>query len=169
MDSWESESRPPAGNISDLATLHIRQEHSIEATRRAVWEILTRRIEDWWSHPYRVLDRGSTMRLELRPNGWLAEHWPGDGFATWGHVSQIDPGITLEMTGPCGMGAAHGVFSFHLQDREGGVLLTMTHSAFGTFQASLQHDFDEAWYLMLTRLKELAEGELAYGADARTI
>lgn len=169
MDSWDTEVQAASGMTPGVTTLHIKQEHHIEASRRAVWDILTRRIDDWWSHPYRIQDRDSTMRLQLSPYGSLAEHWDDDGFATWGHVSQLDPGIALELTGPCGLGAVHGVYTFYLQDRDGGVLLTLTHNAFGPMREDVQRTFEEAWGHMLARLKELAEGKLAYGADARTI
>ena len=168
VDSLDTGIQVPDGHVPGVMAMHIRQEQHINASRRAVWEIITRRIDDWWSHPYRVEDRGSTMRLELEPHGSLVEHW-ADGFAAWGQVSQLDPGRTLELTGPCGMGAVHGVYTLHLQDREGGVLLTLTHEAFGAIREEVQHTFEEAWQVMLARLKELAEGELAYGANARTI
>lgn len=169
MDSWDTETQAAVGTTPDVTSLHIRQEHHVEARRHAVWDIITRRVDDWWSHPYRIQDRDSTMRLDLAPHGGLTERWPDNGFATWGQVSQLDPGTTLELTGPCGMGAVHGVFTLHLQDREGGVLLTLTHDAFGPIREDVQRTFEEAWQMMLARLKELAEGELAYGADARAI
>jgi uncharacterized protein YndB with AHSA1/START domain len=169
VDSLDTEIQVTNGSTSAVMAMHIRQEHLIDASRRAVWEIITRRIDDWWSHPYRVEDRGSRMQLELVPHGSLVEHWADDGFAAWGQVSQLDPGTTLELTGPCGMGAVHGVYTFHLQDRDGGVLLTLTHDAFGPIREDVQRTFEEAWGVMLARLKELAEGELAYGANARTI
>lgn len=153
----------------ELATMHIRQECQIEAQPQAVWSILTRRVDDWWRHPYRIQEDDGTMRLQLGPQGSLSEHWGESSFASWGHVSMIDPGRTLELTGPCGMGAVHGVFSFHLEDRGDSVLLTLSHDAFGAIREGIQRDYEEAWRLMLTRLKDLAEGELAYGADARTI
>jgi uncharacterized protein YndB with AHSA1/START domain len=149
--------------------MHIRRDQHVHASRRAIWEIITRRIDDWWSHPYRVEDRDSRMHLDLRPHGSLVEHWADKGFAAWGQVSQLDPGTTLELTGPCGMGAVHGVYTLHLQDHEGGVLLSLAHDAFGPIQENVQRTFEEAWGAMLARMKELAEGELAYGADARTI
>ena len=149
--------------------MRIRQEYRIEASRRVVWDILTRRVDDWWTHPYRVEERDSRMRLELEPHGGLVEHWADNGFAAWGQVSQLDPGITLELTGPCGMGAVHGVYTFHLQDEDGGTTLTLTHDAFGAVREEVQQTFEEAWGAMMGRLKELAEGELAYGANARTI
>lgn len=169
MDRLDVDAEIPVDTISGVMAMRIRQQHHIDANRRAVWEILTRRIDDWWSHPYRVEDRGSRMHLEMVPHGSLVEHWADNGFAAWGQVSQLDPGTTLELTGPCGMGAVHGVYTFHLQDREGGVLLTLTHDAFGPIREEVQRTFEEAWGAMMARLKELAEGELAYGANARTI
>lgn len=153
----------------ELATLHIRHELPVRATRDAVWSILTLRVDDWWRHPYRIQEGDGKMRLKLVPHGILSEHWGESGFASWGQVSLIDPGHTLELTGPCGMGAVHGVFSFHLEDQDDGVRLTLTHDAFGAIRDGVQGDYEEVWRLMLGRLKELAEGEFAYGANARTI
>lgn len=169
MDSWDSELQTSAGAATGVAAMHIRDEIEIDASRHAVWDILTRRTDDWWSHPYRVQDRDSAMRLELVPHGSLSEQWSDGGFATWGQVSQLDPGITLELTGPCGMGAVHGVYTFHLEDRETGVVLTLTHDAFGPLREDVERTFKDAWRAMLERIKALAEGQLAYGADARTI
>lgn len=169
MDNRDSEQPAPSGTLQGVSVMHIRQEHHIAASRPAIWDLLTRRIDDWWSHPYRVQDRDSMMRLEMAPHGSLSEQWGDDGFATWGQVSQLDPQTTLELTGPCGMGAVHGVYTFHLLDQEDGVLLTLTHDAFGPIRDDVQRTFEEAWEMMLARLKELAEGRFAYGADARTV
>jgi uncharacterized protein YndB with AHSA1/START domain len=169
MDSWDTEAQAAAAVTASVTTMHIRQELDVNASRRVVWDILTRRIDDWWRHPYRIQESDGTMRLELRPHGSLTEHWDDHGFAAWGQVSHLDPGRTLEFTGPCGMGTVHGMYAFHLEDRDEGVTVTLTHDAFGVLRESVQHDLDEAWRLMLLQLKELAEGELAYGADARSI
>jgi hypothetical protein len=169
MDSWDTEAQAAAVVTTSVTTMHIRQELDVNASRRVVWDILTRRIDDWWRHPYRIQEGDGTMRLELRPHGSLTEHWDDHGFAAWGQVSHLDPVRTLELTGPCGMGTVHGMYAFHLEDRDDGAILTLTHDAFGVLRENVQHDLDEAWRLMLLRLKELAEGELAYGADARTI
>ena len=169
MDYLNTELQSPASTSQGVTSMHIRQEIAIEAPRQTLWDLLTCRIDDWWTHPYRVQDRDSTMRLELAPHGSLAERWDDEGFATWGQVSQLDPGTTLELTGPCGMGAVHGVYTFHVQDEDGGVLVTLTHDAFGPIREDVQRTFEDAWQHMLARLKELAEGKLAYGAEARTI
>lgn len=162
---------PQEGRASDreVTSMHIREEALVGARREVVWSILTRRLDDWWRHPYRIQEGDGAMNLQLGPHGSLTERWGKDGFATWGQVSLLEPGSTLELTGPCGMGAVHGVFSFHLEERDDGVLLTLTHDAFGVIREEIQGDYEEAWRMMLLRLKELAEGELAYGADARTI
>lgn len=152
-----------------LTSMHLRHELDIDASRQAVWDILTRRIDDWWRHPYRIEEGDGTMRLQLAPHGSLSEHWKDNGFATWGQVSHMDPGTTLELTGPCGMGAVHGVFTFHLEDRGDGVVLSLTHDAFGVIREAVQDDYEQSWQIMLNRLKELAEGKLAYGANARTV
>lgn len=169
MDSWDSETQAASTATASVSTMHIRQEHHVHASRIVVWDILTRRIDDWWRHPYRIQEGDGAMRLDLRPHGSLTEHWDDHGFAAWGYVSHLDPGRTLEFTGPCGMGTVHGVYSFHLEDRDEGVVVTLTHDAFGVLRENVRHDLDEAWRLMLLRLKELAEGELAYGADARRV
>lgn len=168
MDDTSTTTRT-TGTEQPVTTMRIRHEQVIAADRGVLWDILTRRIDDWWRHPYRIQEADGVMQLELRPHGSLTERWPEHGFATWGQVSYLDPGTMLELTGPCGMGAVHGVFSFHLEDRDGGVLVTLTHDAFGVLREDVQRDYDAAWRIMLARLAELAEGRLAYGADARTI
>lgn len=169
MEHRDTDPQEGHANGRTITSMHIRQETQVGARRDTVWSILTRRVDDWWRHPYRIQEGDGAMRLQLGPHGALSEHWGKDGFATWGHVSLLEPGTTLELTGPCGMGAVHGVFSFHLEDRDDGVLLTLSHDAFGVIREEVQGDYEEAWRLMLRHLKELAEGELAYGADARTI
>jgi uncharacterized protein YndB with AHSA1/START domain len=170
MTGSDSETRSQGHEQAALTSIHIEQRHSIEASRQVVWEILTRRISDWWQHPFRIYEGPAQIRLDLRPLGALAEYWQDNGFALWGHVSHVDPGSTLELNGPCGMGGAvHGIFTFHLEDRDGGVLLTLVHDAMGTLRSDVQESYEHGWNTMMTTLKGLAEGELRYGADARTI
>lgn len=114
MDAWDKELQAPESASPRIMSLRVKHAQDIDAKAHAVWDVLTRRIDDWWGHPLRVQDRDSTMRLELRPHGSLIELWQDDGFATWGQVTQLDPGVTLEFTGPCGLGAVHGVYTFHL-------------------------------------------------------
>jgi hypothetical protein len=49
------------------------------------------------------------------------------------------------------------------------VLLTLVHDAMGTLRSDVQESYEHGWNTMMTTLKGLAEGELRYGADARTI
>lgn len=169
MERQEPGEHLPARTAS-ISTMHIEQKHQIAASRHVVWELLTIRINDWWQHPFRIYEGPAQVQLDLRPLGALAEFWQDNGFAMWGHVSHVDPGITLELTGPCGMGAAvHGVFSFHLEDRDGGVLLTLVHDAMGVLRSELRETYEYGWNTMMTTLRTLAEGELPYGAGAGAI
>jgi uncharacterized protein YndB with AHSA1/START domain len=153
-----------------ITTIHIEQKHHIDASRPVVWELLTQRINDWWQHPLRIYEGSAHVQLELRPLGPLVEVWNDNGFAMWGHVSHVDPGSVLELTGPCGMGAAvHGVFSFHLEDNQGGVDVTLVHDAMGVIRRDIRETFEQGWNSMMATLKGLAEGELRYGANARSI
>lgn len=169
MERQDTDERLPAQSAL-ITTMHIEQKHHINATRPVVWGLLTQRINDWWQHPFRIYEGSAHVRLELRPLGPLAEMWKDNGFAMWGHVSYVDPGSVLELTGPCGMGGAvHGVFSFHLEDQDGGVNLTLVHDAMGMLRQDIREVFEHGWDVMMTTLKSLAEGELRYGAGARSI
>lgn len=169
MDRQEPGEPLPA-QTSAIATMHIEQKHRIAADRNTVWELLTLRINDWWQHPFRIYEGPARVHLDLRPLGPLVESWQENGFAMWGHVSHVDPGNTLELTGPCGMGAAvHGVFSFHLEEWDGEVLLTLVHDAMGVIRSGAREAFEHGWNAMMTTLRTLAEGELRYGAGTRSI
>lgn len=55
--------------VTSLTTVDIHQEHRIAAPPDSVFTILTDRIGEWWTHPYRLHDGESTIRVDRAPGG----------------------------------------------------------------------------------------------------
>lgn len=139
---------------SEIRQVSIHQEHQIDASPETVWAILTTRIGDWWSPPYRMFREGSQMTVELRPGGGLVEQ-KGDAFVFWALVTAVHPGKSLEFDGLSG--PVQGRFTFSITANGKGTLLTIDHNTIESAEVGADEGYSGGWTHLATGLKDLAE------------
>lgn len=143
--------------VTSLSTVDIHQEHRIAAPPDSVFTILTDRIGEWWTHPYRLHEGESTIRVDRAPGGMVTEHWGGD-FASWGTITRFEDNSVLEFSGQCGMrGAVCGLVRFTLTEDETATVLALSHQAFGMIGEETTAGYEEGWQTLLGNLRDIAE------------
>lgn len=144
-------------SMTTLSMIDIRQQYRIGATPDSVFTILTDRIGEWWTHPYRLHDGDATIRVDRTLGGMVAEHW-GDNFASWGTITRFENNAILEFSGQCGMdGAVYGLVRFIVTDDGPATTLELIHKAFGMISDETAANYQEGWRKLLTNLQSLAE------------
>jgi DNA-binding transcriptional ArsR family regulator/uncharacterized protein YndB with AHSA1/START domain len=122
----------------------------------AVFSALTEDPGGWWGHPF-LGPRATGLTLEPRLGGLFVEHWEngGDLIATVAGLGQDEH---LKLTGPFHMGAAVGIATFDLVERDAGTLVKFAFRAFGAVDPSRVEAMSEGWKELIgTRLKALVE------------
>lgn len=138
---------------AEIRNISIHQEHKIDASKETVWRLLTTRVGDWWSPPYRMIRGNSEMTVELRPNGAMVEQ-KGDTFILWAVVTMTVPGKTLELDGLSGM--VQGRFTFTVVEDGDGTLLTIDHKTIEV-ETGEPEGYSDGWTHLANGLKQLAE------------
>ncbi len=146
--------------------MHIEQEILIEASRKKVFDALTRDVGAWWGKPYVSSDTSKALVIEAHVGGRFYEDYgDGDG-ELWGMVTQVKRGERLEITGACGMsGLVHGKFEFDLVEKGStATLLKLSHRGMGDVGDERKAMYDAGWRDLLgTRLKAFVETGKRYG------
>lgn len=141
---------------TEVRTISIRQEHRITASTEKVWKILTTRIGDWWSVPYRMFREGSEMTLDLRPGGGLVEQ-QGEAFVFWALVTAVHPGKSLELDGLSG--PVQGRFTFSIAADGEHSVLSINHNTTEAAEIGEEEGYSGGWEHLANGLKELAEAD----------
>ena len=143
-----------------LASLHIRQDVDIAASRATVFRALTEDLSAWWGAPY--LATGEEARdivLEPWPGGLFKEVTAdGDGYV-WCLVEQVRRNRLITLSGRMGMREAITAnVRFELEDHGAGTRLTVEHAAIGRLSAETEAEFSAGWRDLLgERLKGFVE------------
>jgi DNA-binding transcriptional ArsR family regulator len=150
-------SRPPVDVALDVA---------IGGSRRAVFESMTARIDQWWGRP--ALDaRATGVSLEARLGGRFVEQWGDTGGQIIATVTGLEPDRHLRLTGPFHFGLALGDATFDLEDAPGGTLLRFSFRAVGAIDPAVSEGIESGWTaLVASRLKAFVETGSAEGAVA---
>lgn len=145
--------------------VHIERTIDIEADLQQVWEAFLNAPQDWWGHPYSLLEGESSMDFPEEVGGAVVERL-GDSSALWGVVSQYSPGSTYAWIGQMGMGAAsHGEVVYTFAAAESGTRVTVRHDfalAWGD-EAATRASYDYGWADLNERLKRYVEDGERYG------
>ncbi|MGV3617472.1 MAG: ArsR/SmtB family transcription factor [Fimbriimonas sp.] len=86
------------------ALAKIEVELPIAAPPEAVFDALTKGIDDWW--PFRLRE-GSRVFHDCRLGGFLGEDWGDGAGAIWGTIVLYDPPHRCVARGPGGVGGAY--------------------------------------------------------------
>lgn len=112
-----------------MQTLHLEQEIRVEAPREKVFEALTLRCGEWFTH--RIIP-GSVVRTEPRVGGLMYED-AGDGRgALWSTITAYDPPRFVRMAGAWGVaGPVQIMVTFRLEEDGDTTVLQSTHHIVG--------------------------------------
>ena len=128
-----------------LGTIAVEQEVSIDAPPERVFEAITSGIGEWWDHVF----FGGRVSLEPWVGGRFFEE-AENGAALFGTVTAIQRPNLLRLSGPLGIrGAVSGSYRFELEEKDGGTLLSLSHSAFGDIDEDAQAAYGEGWSKLL--------------------
>ena len=138
----------------------------IEASPQRVWSALIEETSQWWGHPYLLInDDGTRLHVEARVGGQVREV-AGDHQASWGTITEIDPGRVLTWTGSMGMGGAvTGSVEYHLEAVGEGTRVTVTHGTIGTFGPRAVDSYDYGWADLQARLRVWVHDGVAHGVS----
>jgi len=139
---------------TEIRTVAIHLEHRIAATPETVWNILTTRVGEWWSVPYRMFREGSNMTVDLRPGGGLIEQ-KGEAFVFWALVTAVHPGKSLQLDGLSG--PVQGRFTFSLAEDGHHTILTTDHTTIESAEVGEEEGYSGGWEHLANGLKQLAE------------
>ena len=139
---------------TEIRPVTIHQEHVIAASIETVWNLLTTRVGDWWTTPYRMFQEGSDMSIELRPGGGLVEQ-KGDGFVFWALVTEVRPGRSLSLDGLSG--PVQGRFTFSIRKDRDNTILAIDQTTNVQATAGEDEGYSGGWTHQGNEHKILAE------------
>jgi DNA-binding transcriptional ArsR family regulator/uncharacterized protein YndB with AHSA1/START domain len=161
QDTVETEGRPmePIQPTVDVAL-----DIEIAGPPGAVFAALTKDIGGWWGPPF-VTARATSLMMDPRLGGLLAEQWENGG--------QVIASVTgwaqdehLQLTGPFHLGVGVGVAAFDLAESAAGTLLRFSFRAIGVVDAEMAEAMSRGWAeLVGARLKGLVETGTRLGID----
>jgi hypothetical protein len=111
----------------------IRHSVTIVIPQPAAFDAFTR-ISEWWNAEHTYSGKSSNLTLSLEPGGCLCERLPNGGGVEHMHVTYVDPGQELVMTGALGpllYEAAAGVMDIKIERIAGGSRLTLDYRVAG--------------------------------------
>jgi DNA-binding transcriptional ArsR family regulator len=153
-------SRPPVDVALDVV---------IAGSRRAVFESITARIDQWWGPPA-VDARATAVSLEPSLGEQFVEHWGDTGGQIVATVTGFEPDRHLRLTGPFHFGLALADATFDLDDAPGGTLVRFSFRAIGAIDPAEIEDIESGWTtLVASRLRALVEtgsAEVAVAAES---
>jgi hypothetical protein len=136
-------------------SLDIAQEIHIRSSLTATFAAI---LEEMGPGNLGYNDTPMPMVLEAWPGGrWYRDLGDNNGHL-WGHVQAIKRPTLLEITGPLMM--SFGVASnlqYRLKEIDGGVLLTVRHTALGLFPDGYREALSEGWPQLFDRIRRRAE------------
>jgi hypothetical protein len=136
-------------------SLDIAQEIHIRSSLTATFAAI---LEEMGPGNLGYNDTPMPMVLEAWPGGrWYRDLGDNNGHL-WGHVQAIKRPTLLEITGPLMM--SFGVASnlqYRLKEIDGGVLLTVRHTALGLFLDGYREALSEGWPQLFDRIRRRAE------------
>ena len=94
------------------------------------------RLGSWWSAEHSYSGNAANLSLELRPGGCFCERLPKGGGVQHMHVTYVDPGKQVILTGSLGpllSLATTGVMDVHFEPAGGGTRITLDYRAAGFF------------------------------------
>ena len=92
------------------------------------------RVSGWWIKDHTYSGDPANLTLDARPGGCLCERFPKGGGIEHMHVTYVEPGEYLIMTGALGPllhEAVNGVMIIHVERIAGGSKLTLNYRASG--------------------------------------
>jgi DNA-binding transcriptional ArsR family regulator len=98
----------------------------VDAVPWKVFDALTVNVAAWWGPPHLRSADASNLVLEPQPGGRFYEEWGHRQGALRGFVTAIRQDERLELGGPLFAGAGDARLGFHLENREGGTLMTVS-------------------------------------------
>jgi len=111
----------------------IRHSVAIVIPQPAAFDAFTR-ISEWWDAEHTYSGKSSNLTLSLEPGGCFCERLPNGGGIEHLHVTYVDPGQELVMTGALGpllYQAAAGVMDIKIERIAGGSRLTLDYKVAG--------------------------------------
>lgn len=145
----ETEEVMKQNNKQNIDSFQIEQELSLAAPRDKVWQALTQNVDDWWS--FRAVTEGAgRLTLSAKPGGHF-EEVSEDGSALWGVVTYIKKGEKLQLSGALGITSrpVNSLYTFDLEDANGGTLLKLSHECYGRELDELAEKYEHGWQLLL--------------------
>ena len=136
-----------------IITEEIHVDASIETTFASLLAHLGRLNETPDGRPL-------TMILEAKPGGRWYRDLGGDNGHLWGFVQSIKRPALLELWGPLFISmATSNNLIYRLSEKDGGTLITFTHTLLGSVPDDFEEKMPLGWQAMHARVKQLAEAK----------
>lgn len=132
------------------------QELKVEASPARVWKSLLN-VGDWFRFDPKQSNKA--RKLEAWPGGRLYGEYADGSSMLHAHVTHIEPGKLLRLSGQMGNThlPMHGVFIFELQPRgKNGTLLRFCQRTFGYLDDGVKERMLAGWGKLLPRIGEFA-------------
>ena len=148
-----SVSAPAIENLTFTISQEIHVRSSLTATFAALLEQMG---------PENEGHTGGSMPMTLEPwpgGRWFRDLGDGNGHF-WGTVQAIKRPTLLEITGPLMLSfAVVSNVQYRLSEVDGGVLITLRHTAFGAVPDGYREGFAQGWTRMLEAIRRRLEKE----------
>jgi DNA-binding transcriptional ArsR family regulator/uncharacterized protein YndB with AHSA1/START domain len=147
------------GGAKKMNRVEMEQEVLVGAEPERVFDALTTRVGDWWTHTFS--DSPKAVRLEPQIGGrFFEEYGDVDGGVLYATVTHLKRGQHLELAGPMGMqGVVMGLTRFDLEARDGSTLVKLSHQAIGDVDEAMEQSYAAGWKAILEKqLKGYLEG-----------
>lgn len=139
----------------ELPTLTISEEIFVRASIEQTFASLLQQLGPLNETPD---GKPLSMVLEARPGGRWYRDLGGDNGHLWGFVQSIKRPSLLEIWGPLfiSMATANNLI-YRLSEKDGGTLITFTHTLLGAVPDDFEEKMPLGWQAMHERVKKLAE------------
>ncbi len=121
--------------------IKVETELHINAPRERVYAAMTTEYGNWWPHRYKA---DSTVTADVRPGGFITEHFKDGGGAVTGTLLYLDPPSKIVGSGPSSLLKGfdnYQVMTFIEQD--GGTLLQTSMDIWGDVTEDFEKMFRE--------------------------
>jgi uncharacterized protein YndB with AHSA1/START domain/DNA-binding transcriptional ArsR family regulator len=128
----------------------ITHEVELAAPAARVFEALTKKISNWWSHVTYEADSKPDLRLEAAAGGRFYET-SGENQRLYAIVTRYEPGAHLWLEGAMGIsGCVFGTVTFNLKSTGGSATtLTMSHDVIGILNEETISMYRGGWNSLL--------------------
>lgn len=140
-------------NASPLTQYSMQFSFEIKATRRKVWQALTRSITKWWPTSFFSQPHAKAFVMECKVGGRIYEDWGRKSGGEWGRLIAFQPEERLVWAGhhfgSNGKNWGNFFVTILLKDNHSTTVLEFEDTGFGLIDQAMPASLESGWKELL--------------------